>query len=91
MGRALDEVSRVLRKSGRAVYVVGDSTIRGTFIRNSSIVVSAARQRGFEVVSTHTRGLPSNRRYFPPPSRTPSTETLDARMRREVVVVLKKS
>lgn len=90
MGRALEEVSRVLRRSGRAVYVVGDSTIRGTFIRNSSIVVSAARQRGLKVVSTHTRGLPSNRRYLPPPSRTPSDGSLDARMRREVVIVLKK-
>lgn len=90
MGRALAEVSRVLRRSGRAVYVVGDSTIRGTFIRNSSIVASAARARGFEVVSTHTRSLPNNRRYLPPPSRTASEETLDARMRREVVVVLRK-
>jgi len=90
MGRALEEVSRVLKKSGRAVYVVGDSTIRGTFIRNSAILSSAARARGFKVVSTHTRGLPSNRRYLPPPSSNPSRETMDARMRREVVVVLQK-
>src|SRR5579872_1683699 len=35
MGQALAEVSRVLRRGGRAVYVVGDSKSRGTFIRNS--------------------------------------------------------
>src|SRR5262249_12248934 len=30
MGKAMEEASRVLRPGGRAVYVVGDSTVRGT-------------------------------------------------------------
>ena len=90
IGRALGEVSRVLRAGGRAVYVVGDSTVRGTFIRNSSIVARVAEERGLTLHSRHSRALPANRRYMPPPTRGLESTTLDARMRREVVVVLNK-
>ncbi len=90
MGHALAETSRVLRHGGRAVYVVGDSTSRGTFIRNSMIVSLVAQQHGLLLVSRQSRGLPANRRYLPPPKRAPSSATMDARMRREVVVVFEK-
>lgn len=90
IGGALAEVSRVLRRGGRAVYVVGDSTTRGTFIRNSRIVASVAEAQGLSVVSRHSRALPENRRYLPPPKRGASTEAMDGRLRREVVIVLKK-
>jgi adenine-specific DNA methylase len=91
MGQALAEVSRVLRASGRAVYVVGDSTVRGTFIRNSSIVAAVAEEHGLTLRSRRSRVLPANRRYMPPPMRDGSTATMDARMRREVVLAFDKS
>lgn len=90
MGRALAEVSRVLRHGGRAVYVIGDSMSRGTFISNSSIVTAVAQEHGLSLVSRHSRNLPANRRYLPPPKRGPSSEAMDARLRREVVVVFNK-
>jgi len=90
MGDALSEVSRVLRRGGRAVYVVGDSATRGTFIRNSSIVSAVAEREGLSLVSRQSRSLPANRRYLPPPKGRPSTETMDGRLRREVVIVLRK-
>lgn len=90
MGQALAEVSRVLRKGGRAVYVVGDSTTKGTFIRNSSIVTAVAEEHGLSLVSRQSRELPANRRYLPPPSETSSPATLDGRLRREVVLVFNK-
>jgi SAM-dependent methyltransferase len=90
MGRALAEVSRVLRGGGRAVYVVGDSTVRGTFIRNSSIVAALAVEHGLKLQSRHSRALPANRRYLPPPKSQGSTAALDGRMRREVVLVFDK-
>lgn len=90
MGHALSEVTRVLRGGGRAVYVVGDSTVRGTFIRNSSIVAVLAEQRGLTLHSRQSRALPANRRYLPPPRRTESTASLDSRMRREVILVFNK-
>ncbi len=86
MGRALTEVSRVLRAGGRAVYIVGDSTVRGTFIRNSSIVAALAENHGLKLRSRHSRALPANRRYLPPPKKGSSTDMLDTRMRREVVL-----
>lgn len=91
MGQALAEVSRVLRRGGRAVYVVGDSTSRGTFIPNSSIVTAVAQEHGLSLVSRQSRALPANRRYLPPPKRGGlSSATMDARLRREVVVVFNK-
>ncbi|HEV3384712.1 MAG TPA: hypothetical protein VG097_07845 [Gemmata sp.] len=90
MGQALSEVSRVLRVGGKAVYVVGDNTVRGTFIRNSSIVIAIAEKHGLTFHSRQSRTLPANRRYMPPPKGDGSTATMDARMRREVVLVFDK-
>jgi len=90
MGRALAEVSRVLKNGGRAVYVVGESTSKGTFIRNSKIVTAVAERHGLKLVGRHSRVLPANRRYLPPPKRGAREAKLDARMRREVVVELLK-
>lgn len=89
MGRSLGEVSRVLAPGGRAVYVVGDSTVRGTFIANSRIVEIVAEKNGLRLKSRHLRTLPANRRYMPPPKRG-ANEPMDLRMRREVVLVLDK-
>lgn len=91
MGQALAEVSRVLRRGGRAVYVVGDSMSRGTFIPNSSFVTAVAQEHGLSLVSRQSRALPANRRYLPPPKRGLSSAAMDARLRREVVVVFNKS
>lgn len=90
MSSVLSEVSRVLRKGGRAVYVVGDSMIRSTFIRNSEIVRAVGEEQGLRLSARYSRGLPANRRYLPPPKRGGSNATLDARMRREVVLVFDK-
>ena len=91
MGHAMGEVSRVLTRGGRAVYVVGDSTIRGTFVRNSAIVATAAARYGLSLVCRHSRDLPANRRYLPPPSDASANMMLNARMRREVVVQFRKA
>lgn len=90
MAHALAEASRVLCRGGRAVYVVGDTKVRDTFIRNSSIVVTLAEWSGLSLASRQSRALPANRRYMPPPRRTLGNDMMDARMRREVVVEFKK-
>jgi tRNA G10 N-methylase Trm11 len=61
MDSALEEAARVLKPGGRAVYVVGDSMNRGTFIRNSSIVSAVAERRGLTLVAKQCRSLPANR------------------------------
>lgn len=91
MGLALAEVSRVLRADGRAVYVVGDSMIRGTFVRNSAIVTTVAKKHGLLLHSRCSRTLPDSRRYLPPPNRGATSAAMDSRMRREVVLSFTKS
>lgn len=83
---AVKEVARVLVPGGRAVYVVGNSTIRGTFIRNSAIVESVARLNGLTLVEKKVRLLPPNRRYLPPPSSKHAGASLSTRMSEEVVL-----
>ena len=84
--RALGEVARVLTPGGRAVYVVGENTVRGTYIRNASIVTIAASLSGLMLCGRRTRALPSDRRCLPPPSVRSHSAPLDARVRREVVL-----
>lgn len=91
MNQAISETARVLRSGSPAVYVVGDSTIRGTFIRNSRIVSILAHRHGLSLVSRHSRRLPANRRYLPPPLVAGEESALDTRMRREVVMEFRKA
>jgi hypothetical protein len=80
----------VLVYGGRAVYVIGENTIRGTYIRNSAIVIAAAEHAGLTLTEKRVRQLPANRRYLPPPTHH-SGALLNGRMRREVVLAFTKS
>jgi len=90
MRKAMLEVARVLTPKGKAVYVIGENTIRGAFIRNAQIVSAVGKLCGLQLEERHTRALPANRRYLPPPSRMRKGAALDARMRREVILKFKK-
>ena len=90
MHKALGETARVLKSQGRAIYVVGDSTVRGTFIRNSDIISAVAQRQGLRLLSKHSRALPANRRYLPPPQVRKGSALLNSRMRREVILVFVK-
>ncbi|HET6202801.1 MAG TPA: hypothetical protein VFI25_08375 [Planctomycetota bacterium] len=86
----LSEVARVLTPGGRAVYVVGENTIRGTYVRNSLIITMAATLSGLKLRDRRTRALPSERRYLPPPSGRKHLLPFNARVRREVVLSFEK-
>jgi hypothetical protein len=81
---AIEEVERILVPGGTGVFVVGENTIKGTFIPNSKIVEIVATTAGLRYSGKRSRALPANRRYLPPPNK--KSEMLDARMRREVVM-----
>lgn len=91
MRRVVCEVSRVLTADGRAVYVVGENTVRGTFIRNATILESVARAAGLHCTKRRSRDLPASRRYLPPPSKQSKTATLSNRLRREVILTFRKA
>jgi ubiquinone/menaquinone biosynthesis C-methylase UbiE len=87
--RTVREVARVLAPGGQAVYVVGENTIRGTYIPTGQLVARLAGNAGLHVASRHLRDLPSNRRYLPPPGR--GRTAMDTRIRREVILTLERS
>ena len=88
MREAVGEVGRVLDGGGKAIYVVGENTVRGTYVRNSILVCEVAKLAGLTLQSRHTRTLPANRRYMPPPAA--DAGSMDSRMRREVVLTFTK-
>ena len=90
MQRAVNETSRVLAGDGRAVYVVGENTVRGTFIRNGTIMEAVASNAGLRSTARSSRELPPNRRYLPPPSKQSEAATLGNRLLREVVLTFRK-
>lgn len=71
--------------------VVGDSNVKGVYVRNSVIVRHAAEKAGFFLKKTYRRRIPNHKRYLPPPSSSSAGKSLTRRMRTEVVLVFKKS
>ncbi len=86
MDRVLAEISRILKRSGKALVVVGNSTIRGIFINNSRVVTRLARANGLALASARRRELQESKRYLPPPSNVTSGATLRSRMNEEVIL-----
>jgi hypothetical protein len=90
MRGAVGEAARVLSSNGRAIYVVGENTIGGTFIPNAKIVSAVAELSGLKADSRRARHLPANRRYLPPPTTRNAPDALGGRMRREVILAFSK-
>jgi hypothetical protein len=90
MNLVLAEISRVLRRRAEAVFVVGDSTIRGVFIQNSRALTQLGSENGLRLRSTRRRPLLENRRYLPPPQKRALGDRLGGRMRDEVIITFRK-
>jgi DNA modification methylase len=84
----ISEVYRVLRVSGKAIIVVGNSCIKGTFVRNDLAVRAIAERVGLQFEEDTTRDLPPSRRYLPPP--TKDQKGLEKRMRTETVLTYRR-
>ncbi len=80
------EISRVLKINGQAIIVIGDSSIRKVFVRNSCAVMALAEMEGLSLVYKKTRLIPDNRRYLPPPDSSGAGTELSNRMREEVIL-----
>lgn len=83
----MKEIARVLRDSGKAILVVGNSCLGGTFIRNSSGAIEAASVASLSVAGSIERDLPSRHRYLPMPRAADSP--LGKRMRTETILTFK--
>lgn len=60
--RMMSEVSRVLTNDGRAVVVVGNSCLKGSFIKNSAGVARAGKMVALKLVKEVERDLPDQSR-----------------------------
>lgn len=78
----MSEISRVLKNNGKAVLVVGNSCLKGIYIRNSDIFKHAGEMAGLDLTHFTKRKLPDNR-YLPTPKG--KKEPLGKRMKYEVV------
>lgn len=81
------QMKRVLKPQARLIAVVGNSTLRGNFIRNDLLTERALQQYGFNTERRLERPLPENKRYLPINSTGPST-SITRRMRTETVLHL---
>jgi len=81
LSSTLGEVARVLKPTGQATFVVGNSCLKGVFIKNDEGVAAAARQYGLTEISRHVRELPQRSRYLPV-----TGAALAKRMRTETVL-----
>lgn len=85
LSKLLSEVYRVLRPDGKAVFVIGNSCLRGVFVRNAQAITLLAERIGLQHLSEEERELPPNRRYLPPPHASELND-LKKRMRTETVL-----
>lgn len=74
--------ARVLKTTGRATYVVGNSCLKDAFIRNSDGVARAGELAGLTLVGSRERELPAGSRYLP----MTAQGSLSKRMRTETVL-----
>ena len=79
------QMKRVLRTDAQLVAVVGNSTLRGNFIRNDSIVERALQNYGFTTERRNERPLPENKRYLPITT-TKTSSSITRRMRMETIL-----
>ncbi|MFB0552438.1 MAG: hypothetical protein ACETWQ_03900 [Phycisphaerae bacterium] len=90
MESVCSEIVRVLKPGGTAIFVIGDSTINGVFISNSKVIENLFEYHGLKLGAKEERTLSENRRYLPPPSNKGSGKQLQARIRKEVILTMKK-
>ena len=80
----MKQSARVLKKDGSAVFVIGNSCLRGVYISNARALEVAAESAGLRLRSELERELPASQRYLPLPA---DEETaLGRRMRTETVM-----
>lgn len=82
--RLTSEVSRVLKPDGKAIFVIGNSCIKGVFVRNSESLIAAASMVGLRLIHETERELPTQSRYLPIPRENDSP--LGKRMRTESIL-----
>lgn len=83
------QLHRTVREGGKAVLVVGNSTLRGNYIRNSLITQKSMEHAGFTLIDQREREIPPNKRYMAIGAAGDSG-SIAKRMRTEVVLTMER-
>ena len=81
------QLRRTLKRNGKAVLVVGNSSLRGNYIRNDVIAQLAMERAGFSLSDRYERDIPPTSRYMAMSS-AGSDLRITKRMRSEVVLTM---
>ena len=84
------QVARILKPEGVAVFVIGNSTVRGSYVENSEALKMVAQEEGLTLVQESQREIPPSSRYLPPPSEN-EPSCLAKRMRKEVILEFRRA
>ncbi|WP_299666161.1 hypothetical protein [uncultured Ruegeria sp.] len=85
--KTADEAARIIKPEGTAVYVMGNSCLKGVYIDNATALVKATSLSGFELLDRSEREIPAANRYLPTPA---NNNPLAGRMRKEIIVTFKR-
>lgn len=86
----LTEIHRVLKPGALAVCVVGPAVVARNRYDAAEILGDLASHARFTVVDAVVRHLDARRRTLPPPRRVPGQNSLNKRLRSEVILALRK-
>ena len=81
------ELHRKVKPHGQVVLVVGNSTLRGNYIRNDLIAQQAMEQAGFTYHASVERDIPPSSRYMAI-NASDIGSSMNKRMRKEVVLTM---
>jgi hypothetical protein len=87
--RLMSEMARVLKSDGKAILIVGNSCLKGQFIRNSGGVTRAGEMVGLRLRGELERELPHRNRYLPMPK--VGEGSLGKRMRTETILTFSRA
>ena len=90
MDLVISEISRVLKPGGKAVIVIGNSRIKGVYIKNSNAIIALGKKNKLRIEKSISREIPEQRRYLPAPTFSTSGRALKKRMREEVIITFRK-
>lgn len=83
------ESHRVIKSGGKAVFVIGNSCLRGVYVDNAKALQTASKIFGLELIDSVERDIPERSRYLPLNSN--GGDQLGKRMRTEVVLTFRKN
>ena len=78
------EIARVARPGAEVTLVVGNPTLRSSFIDTAAMTTAACTRVGLTLRDRYERDLPARHRYLPPPAS--ASTSLDQRLKTEVVL-----